>query len=202
VKRKYAREDFNLSLPFVSELNRRILTICPTSETGARAPRSTSELSHWKASEFRSALLFYFPSVLQEPFQGTTLVIPAVLRLIMLLSNSLFLSLQVPVPEHHIPIIDRLLRRFVTDYQRVFGLSAMTYNVHKLCHIPQSIAHDGSLETISTFFLVQQPEAYFFVQKSSPSFDPNFPPCVPSPRYKLCRLTLSLVELLANRHPS
>ena len=62
-----------------------------------------------------------------------------------LLVNSLFILLSVKITFEKLDQASYMLRQFVGKTFTFFGLKAMTYNVHQLIHIPESVYNFGPL---------------------------------------------------------
>lgn len=128
----------------VRELNNRLLKMTPPHEIH-RLPRSMNEKAKWKASEWRSWLLFYSFVCLQG-------LIPAeVLDHYALLVESIFILLQDSISEMELRACEEKLLIFVAKCQEMFGNSVMTFNIHSLLHLVHSVRMTGPLWTTSTF---------------------------------------------------
>lgn len=111
----------------------------------SRKPRSLSEVKMWKATEFRTFLLYLGPVALKG-----------------LLSNQLyqnFLCLSVAMsiclaPEKCLQYSDyceRLFHFFVHTFSKLYGKNQVVYNVHCLTHLVDDVRRYGCLENISAF---------------------------------------------------
>ena len=126
------------------ELNKRLLNITPSHETH-RLPRAFMEKAKWKATEWRSWLLFYSLICLQG------LVPTEVLNHYALLVESIFILLQDSISEAELRACEEKLILFVAQCQEMFGNSVMTFNVHSLLHVVQSVRMTGPLWATSRF---------------------------------------------------
>ena len=112
----------------VSELDERLFNIRPPFNI-TRLPRSLNQRKFWKASEWRAFLIFYSLHVLTD-------VLPAVyVEHFALLSHSMFLLLQVSISSSELDLADELLNKFVSDFEHLYGIVNMSYNVHLLLHV-------------------------------------------------------------------
>ncbi|XP_037033278.1 uncharacterized protein LOC119072210 [Bradysia coprophila] len=125
-------------------LNKRILEIKPNCEV-ARKPRSLEQLSTFKASEFRSMLLFYMPVCLAG------LVPDVFVKHVRLLSAAVYKLLKSTIPIEEVDEAGEMLDRFVEQHQKLFGIEAMVMNVHLLTHLVDSVRALGPLWTHSAF---------------------------------------------------
>ncbi|CAN7939445.1 unnamed protein product [Ixodes hexagonus] len=110
-----------------------------------RKPRGVHELERWKATEFRTFLLYVGPVVLR--------------KLLPQREYEHFLTLHVAVrilasPElsmRHSLYAQDLLRHFVDSYDDIYGPDQMIYNVHTLSHLAEECRVHGALDTFSAF---------------------------------------------------
>ncbi|XP_011688165.1 PREDICTED: uncharacterized protein LOC105450146 [Wasmannia auropunctata] len=110
-----------------------------------RLPRSTSEISKWKASERLYWALYYsFPCL-----YGILADRP--LKSFMLLIRSLYTLLKTEITEAELRSTEYDLLQFVGECQILYGTSAMTFNVHSLLHVVQSVKKSGPLWATSAF---------------------------------------------------
>lgn len=125
-------------------LNKRLLGIRPNSEV-TRKPRSLEKLSLFKASEYRSLLLFYFPICL------IGLVPDAILKHVRLLSAATYTLLKSSMTFREIDDAEKMLERFVVQHQKLFGIDKMVMNVHLLKHLADDVRELGPLWCHSAF---------------------------------------------------
>ena len=125
-------------------MNERLLSIQPP-KTITRTPRPLHERKLWKASEWRSWLIFYVKFCLKD-------VLPHLyLSHFAILSNSIFELLQGSINYCNLEKIEVDLVKYVVLYQEYFGKKRMTYNIHLLLHIVDGIRNWGPLWTHNTF---------------------------------------------------
>ena len=130
---------------YVGIIDRRISEIKPTVDI-SRVPRSIAkDLKHWKASEFRSFLLYYGIPLLadvlpQKQLQHFTLLVHATA---ILLSDSITAT--------QLDQVEQMLIEFCRQFPIIYGGQFMFYNVHQLLHLAQSVRDLGPLWAQSCF---------------------------------------------------
>ena len=129
----------------VAEVDNKLVSILPTINI-SRLPRSiATDLQYWKASEFRSFLLYYGAPVLkgildQERFYHYLNLVNASHTL--LLSGSTSADLE---------MAEKMLFEFCGNFARLYDLCYMTLNIHQLVHFVDSVKQLGPLYTHSCF---------------------------------------------------
>ncbi|KAG4069589.1 hypothetical protein HA402_005127 [Bradysia odoriphaga] len=99
-------------------LNKRILSIKPIRDVN-RKPRSLNMRSKFKASEYRSMLLYYLPVCLQG-------CLPDVyLQHFRNLSAAIYILMKSEIPRKAIDETEIKLHRFVKQHQQLFGVESM-----------------------------------------------------------------------------
>lgn len=134
-------------------INERLKSIvCPSVVT--RLPRSIDERRLWKASEWRSWLIWYclicFKGILPQKY----------LLHLALLVTAIHICLQKSISHSMISTINELLLKYVIQMQSFFGEHAMRYNVHLLLYIPSSIRNWGPLWTTNTFLFENEIDCF------------------------------------------
>lgn len=110
-----------------------------------RLPRSLEELEYWKATEFRSFLLYTGPIVLKGRLQKNFY------QHFMLLHCGIRLLLNSETCIIYNDLANDILKQFVTQYPNLYGNEYVTYNVHGLIHLSDFVKIHGSLENFSAF---------------------------------------------------
>ena len=129
----------------VGEVDKRLRSILPTPNI-SRLPRSIEhDLKYWKASEYRSFLLFYGVTVLDgildtERFQHYSDFVGAIQILLYYGST-----------EYQLQSAEIFLFRFCENFATLYNECYMTLNVHQLVHIVDSVRQLGPLYTHSCF---------------------------------------------------
>ena len=126
------------------EMNKRLLNMTFSHEIH-RLPRAFVEKAKWKATEWRSWLLCYSLICLQG------LVSTEELNLYALLVKSIFILLQDSISESELRACEEKLIFFVAQCQEMFENSIMTFNVHSLLHVVQSVRMTDPLWATSTY---------------------------------------------------
>lgn len=125
-----------------------------------RSPRQLTERDMWKATEWRSWLLFCSVICLkgilpQKYVNHLALLVEAVC---ILLSNK--------ITNDDLKIAETLIIKYVVYYQEYFGEKSMTYNVHLLTHIPHSVFNLGPLQFHNTYIFENENHFLLLLQKS------------------------------------
>lgn len=125
-------------------LERRFLSVKPCRFVN-RLPRPFKNLSKFKASEYRSLLLFYFPVILDG------LLPRKYLDHFKLLSSSVYLLLQSNISQDDLRVADEKLKTFVNEFQQFYGKEHMVMNIHILLHLVDCVKSLGPLWSFSLF---------------------------------------------------
>ncbi|XP_039304623.1 uncharacterized protein LOC120357652 [Solenopsis invicta] len=125
-------------------INQRLTSIRPPTCI-TRLPRTLEERKCWKASEWRSWLLWYMLICLRGLFPMKYL------RHVALLITAIHILLQKSVTIENINRAHQLLIKFLVKLQKYFGKSSMTFNMHLLLHLSTSVKNWGPLWTHNTF---------------------------------------------------
>lgn len=126
------------------EIDRRLLSIRPINEI-TRTPRSLSTRKHWKASEYRTWLLWY-----SLPVLNGILPVPY-FQHYMLLTISVYLLVSSSVSKRTVQLVSHLLNSFVEDIEILYGKEHCSFNMHQLLHLALSVQRWGPLWAHSTF---------------------------------------------------
>jgi hypothetical protein len=110
-----------------------------------RKPRSLREIDHFKATEYRTFLLYTGPLVLreflpQEKYEHFLILSSAIHILISPRSNLEWISFS-----------EKLLYKFVSDTSRLYSKEFLIYNLHSLIHLANDVRQFGPLDNISAF---------------------------------------------------
>ena len=115
---------------------------CVTSDF-ARQPRSIDELEFWKATEFRSFLLYLGYVVLKDELKSSVyenfLMLTCAIRLLLTPTAANITNAQAR------------LDSFVKGFAKIYGQHSMVYNVHCLTNLPAEVRMHGALENFSAF---------------------------------------------------
>ena len=114
----------------------------------SRQPRSIYDLDHWKATEFRSSLLYtgfvFLRGIVSQAVYDLYLKL-AVAMIVLHTENEVKRN-------RYLPFARALLLEFIRDSGHVLGGDYVVYNVHCLCHVPDDVEHFGSsVNALSAF---------------------------------------------------
>lgn len=127
-----------------TKINTRLSKIRPPHEI-YRLPRPLKDISKWKASEFESWLLYW--SVIC--FDG--IVNASFLESYTLLVRSIHTLLKRRITKEDLERSEYDLLKFVGDCQIMFEETALTFNLHSLLHLTESVKRSGPLWATSAF---------------------------------------------------
>jgi hypothetical protein len=123
-----------------------------------RLPRSLEDVEYWKATEFRTFLLYTGPIVLKGRLKTS------LYKHFMLLSSAVRLLISSETCNIHNYLANDLLKTFVSEYSFYYGEEYIGYNVHGLIHVSDFVLTHGALDLFSAFKF----ENYLqFIKKSS-----------------------------------
>ena len=128
----------------VAEIDKIIVSIKPPSEI-KRLPRSLAVRRYWKASEWRSFLLFYsvvaLSGIMPLQFYNHWL----------LLVFAVYHMLTKPVRRADLSACNMALLNFIALVPELYGPEHVSFNVHLLSHLVHSVEHWGPLWASSAF---------------------------------------------------
>ena len=147
-KKQDDRHDIRLASAVVDQISQRLLSYietCP--KEFARKPRSLSNVRMFKATEFRTFLLYTGMISIKG------LVRSCVYQnfLLLVCSMRIFLSDQYCAVAQYRQHAKEMCKAFVSHYRTIYGLEKVVYNVHNLLHIHEDAERYGNLERISAF---------------------------------------------------
>ena len=156
-----------LSSAAVSQIDRRTLKLSPFfPKCFSRKPRALKYLAQFKATEYRTFLLYAGPIVFQD------IVSPANFSLYMLLHVASFILSHRQCLKF-LPLAQRLLRDFVISSKcnHTCGSHFTTYNVHSILHMADDVEYLSlPLDSISAFSFEN-----FFVRLKHAIKSPHLP---------------------------
>jgi Protein of unknown function (DUF1258) len=126
-------------------IDSKIRCIRPPKEI-RRLPRPLVDMKYWKASEWRSFLLFYSPVLLRGEFTNAKYY-----NHWMLMVSAVLLLLQKHIPKESIEKAHLCLMKFVILVPKLYGIEHVSYNVHLLTHIKNTVLNWGPLWGSSAF---------------------------------------------------
>lgn len=104
-----------------------------------------SDVENWKASQFRDFLLFYGPVLLKDVLK------PQYYSNFCNFSFAIYSFLSEELSEEDFLLASEKLITFVLDFQILYGIENMRYNVHLISHIPLFVINSGLLWVNSLF---------------------------------------------------
>lgn len=111
----------------------------------ARKCRTLFELKRWKATEYRSFLLYYGVTLLRD-------ILPVdQFSLFLLLHTAIFILSSDSLIRSHIDEAQNFLEEFVTNAPNILGEDFVVYNVHSLLHIVDDVRKYGPVTKYSAF---------------------------------------------------
>ncbi|KAK3925287.1 60 kDa chaperonin [Frankliniella fusca] len=125
-------------------IDSRLLCIKPPKSI-TRPPQSLLKRESWKASEWRSWLLFYCIVCLQGILKDKYIVH------LSKLSAAAYTLLKGSVSVEEVKETHLLIISYQIEYQEYFGKDSMTYNIHLLKHVCPAVLKFGPLWTHSSF---------------------------------------------------
>lgn len=145
---QYARKWCRLSDKIRDVVDARLLMYaesCP--DEFARKPRSTRDLMRWKATEYRTfllytALLAMKGKVHNQIYANLTLLVVAM---------RIYLSKTWCAQRDYRKFANKCISSFVKQYSGIYGKREVVYNVHNLLHLGQDAKRFGSLDSVSGF---------------------------------------------------
>lgn len=128
----------------INVVNEKLINIRPTLDV-KRLPRSILDLQYWKASEYRSFLLFYSAPLLHgildyERFAHYLLLV-----------NSMHILLKCGSTETDLIRAEQMLFQFCEGVAHFYDECFMRLNVHQLLHLADCVRYLGPLYTSSCF---------------------------------------------------
>ena len=110
-----------------------------------RVPQKISTKSIWKATHWKSWLIFYSLPILSKFLPKDMLEHYA------LFVNSIYALLQMEITEEQLRKCEEDFMIFVANFQMLYGIEKMTFNVHILLHAVHSVRMSGPLWGTSAF---------------------------------------------------
>lgn len=134
---KYSDTPFSL-YAVIDIINRRLISIKPPKFIH-RMPRSVIDLMHWKASELKCFFFYYSIPVFENVMRAD--YFEHYLRLVIAIK---LLSSDV-ITDFMIQVAQDLLRRFVREFQDMYGIQFCSINIHVLLHLGNCVKKLGPL---------------------------------------------------------
>lgn len=145
-------------------LNDRLLVLKPY-ERITRKPTSILDRSFYKATEYKQLLLFYLPVGLEG------LMEPKKLQHFKLFSAAVFKLLQDKIPPEVLNEAHEMLVQFADEFETIYGLEAITMNIHLVKHYRENVLNHGPLWAHSMFGFEQNIGSITKCSKNIPTDD-------------------------------
>lgn len=126
-------------------VNERLMNMTPPHEIHRLVRPLKSEKCKWKASEWRSWLLFYAIPCL------TGILDDYALQHFSLYVNSIHTLLKTTITERDLEKVEYDLQQFVVIFEALYGEKYVTFNVHSVKHLVNCVRYCGPLWAVSTF---------------------------------------------------
>ena len=130
----------------------------------SRRPRALSESARWKATEFRTFLLYTGPVALRG------IVPESIYGNFLLLSCGIHILANPTLFRMHNSVAQELLVKFVKHFSNLYGEEMLVYNFHNLIHLCDDVLIHGPLDQFSAF-----PYENFLYQIKRMVRKPNYP---------------------------
>lgn len=134
----FHKDNFHLANTQKERLNNRMESI-KLPGNFSRKIRSTEFRTHYKANEVRSLLLYCLRACLDGILDSKYV------NHFQLLSAAIYILLKTKISNEDLEIASEKLDEFVKNYEKFYGKSKMTLNVHLLTHLVDSVRHSGPL---------------------------------------------------------
>ena len=125
-------------------IDARLRKVMPPQKV-TRLPRSVTQRAHWKGSEWYLWLFLYAPVVLSG------LLPTSYLKHFLLLVEGVYLLTKSSITRHEINKANQCLSTFARSFQVLYGKENVTYNVHQLTHLAQTVIDWGPLWCYSAY---------------------------------------------------
>ena len=128
----------------IAAIDHRLLRIRPPACI-TRAPRSLTLRRYWKASEWRNWLHIYSVVCLNGVLASSYF------KHFLLLVCAVEILTGTSISEEYLNSAENMLKTFLNDFASLYQLHNMTYNVHQLSHLTDTVRQWGPLWTTSAF---------------------------------------------------
>ncbi|KAK3919201.1 Xin actin-binding repeat-containing protein 2 [Frankliniella fusca] len=128
----------------LDEINTKIMKLTPPIEV-RRQPRPITDVKNWKMSECENWIKIYSLAVLEG------LMPVKYLNHWSYLVQAVFLLSRRSISHEQVDAASLLLAHFVHGVERLYGKNYMTYNVHILSHLAESVAKWGPVWAVSSY---------------------------------------------------
>ena len=112
-----------------------------------RKPRELHQYAQFKATEFRSFLLYVGPVLLQSKMDKAG----KQYKNFMLLCVAMRILLCNRLREQYVDTAEEMLKLFVAGFTKIYGEDQVPYNVHSMIHLAQDSRWHGDLNKVNAF---------------------------------------------------
>jgi len=110
-----------------------------------RQPRSTKDIKHWKAVEFRNFLLYTGPIVLRYVLKRDIYIHFLTLHV------AITILIRQNIYQKELINFAKALYHFVNSFEILYGKQYVSHNIHNLLHICSDVRTYGALDNFSAF---------------------------------------------------
>lgn len=122
----------------------QFLLSCKMPKEIHRSVRALDVLAYWKASEYRTFLLYLSIIILKHTLCSNAYHhFLTFFCAITICSNEKYFN--------YLPVGEKLLNYFLEHFRDIYGQQYMTSNVHNLCHIIEEVKHFGALQHFNAY---------------------------------------------------
>lgn len=126
-------------------LSNRLTQIAKTqSRDFSRPSRTVSEIKFWKATEFRTFILYTGPVILEN------LITPEMHQNFLYLHVAVKICMRADLIKYA-DIAENLFKHFIDTFEEIYGSELISSNVHNLVHLVSSVKKFGPLDEFATF---------------------------------------------------
>eukprot|EP00027_Filamoeba_sp_ATCC50430_P015213 CAMPEP_0168566444 /NCGR_PEP_ID=MMETSP0413-20121227/14422_1 /TAXON_ID=136452 /ORGANISM="Filamoeba nolandi, Strain NC-AS-23-1" /LENGTH=607 /DNA_ID=CAMNT_0008598463 /DNA_START=191 /DNA_END=2011 /DNA_ORIENTATION=- len=129
----------------IKEIDQDLLKIKLSSDHLRQFRSVNKEACYWKAVECKNFCLIAFPAVM-KPYMDHDYY-----QHFLRFSNCMSMLYSDAIPESKLPFINSELEDFVKNFELLYSTTHMTFNVHSMLHLCDSVASFGPLWTHSCF---------------------------------------------------
>lgn len=131
-----------LHLNLISERMKRVSDVTPSEFS--RKSRPLKEFSHYKATEFRSFVLYVGPVVLKD------ILFEEAYKHFLLLHTGITIC-STDEYAKYLNVARKILTQFVILFKDLYGEEHISYNVHSLIHLVDDVERKGNVNNFSAF---------------------------------------------------
>lgn len=111
----------------------------------ARKTRSLKDFKHWKATEFRTFMLYVGPVALRGILDKPRF------KHFLLFHTAMYILSSSSSNNEWIMYAQSLINEFVRDISKLYGKNMLVFNVHSLQHLPNDVKIHGPVDNFSAF---------------------------------------------------